>query len=234
MPLETADYINELDENNPTFNDPVGRGDDHERLIKHVLKTSFPQFTGAVTLSQTEINELPQDIVVAVDAAVESLEPHIVPAGIISMWSGTNANIPTGWQICDGTNGTPDLRDRFIVGSGATYTTGNSGGSINKTSSNTTVSVSVSVGSTSLSVPRNGWGTTGGAPGTITSGSLVVGSGSPEVSETLESLRRAGGDRSLGSHTHSGSGSSSAHNHTTDVRPPYYALAYIMKLSTFA
>lgn len=51
------------------------------------------------------------------------------PSGIIAMWSGTNANIPTGWNLCDGTNGTPDLRDRFVVGSGSTYTTGDTGGS---------------------------------------------------------------------------------------------------------
>lgn len=35
--------------------------------------------------------------------------------GIIAMWSGTEANIPFGWTLCDGTNGTPDLRGRFIV-----------------------------------------------------------------------------------------------------------------------
>lgn len=36
-------------------------------------------------------------------------------AGLILMWSGTIATIPAGWQLCDGTNGTPDLRDKFIV-----------------------------------------------------------------------------------------------------------------------
>lgn len=36
--------------------------------------------------------------------------------GMIVMWSGTIATIPSGWALCDGTNGTPDLRDRFIVG----------------------------------------------------------------------------------------------------------------------
>jgi hypothetical protein len=36
--------------------------------------------------------------------------------GMIMMWSGTIATIPSGWQLCNGTNGTPDLRDRFIVG----------------------------------------------------------------------------------------------------------------------
>jgi microcystin-dependent protein len=36
--------------------------------------------------------------------------------GIIVMWSGSIANIPEGWLLCDGTNGTPDLRSRFVVG----------------------------------------------------------------------------------------------------------------------
>ena len=37
-----------------------------------------------------------------------------VPSGVIVMWSGSLSNIPTGWALCDGTNGTPDLRDKFI------------------------------------------------------------------------------------------------------------------------
>ncbi|MBI5676153.1 MAG: hypothetical protein HZC48_10075 [Nitrospirae bacterium] len=41
-----------------------------------------------------------------------------VPKGGIIMWSGAEANIPAGWALCDGTNGTPDLRSRFIVGRG--------------------------------------------------------------------------------------------------------------------
>ena len=39
-----------------------------------------------------------------------------VPRGVIVMWSGSIADIPQGWALCDGTNGTPDLRDRFVVG----------------------------------------------------------------------------------------------------------------------
>ena len=45
------------------------------------------------------------------------------------MWSGSASEIPTGWQFCDGTNGTPDLRNRFVVGSGRTYSIGDTGGS---------------------------------------------------------------------------------------------------------
>lgn len=51
-----------------------------------------------------------------------------VPTGGIIMWSGSIGSIPSGYVICDGTNGTPDLRDRFIVGAGTSYSVGNGGG----------------------------------------------------------------------------------------------------------
>ena len=53
---------------------------------------------------------------------------HVV-SGLIMIWQGAIGAIPAGWQICDGTNGTPDLRDRFVVGAGTTYNPGDSGGS---------------------------------------------------------------------------------------------------------
>ncbi len=37
--------------------------------------------------------------------------------GMILMWSGTLDNIPDGWAVCDGSNGTPDLSNRFVIGS---------------------------------------------------------------------------------------------------------------------
>jgi hypothetical protein len=45
-----------------------------------------------------------------------SITDHIVPSGGIIMWSGSIASIPSGWYLCNGSNSTPDLRDRFIVG----------------------------------------------------------------------------------------------------------------------
>ncbi|RWZ87322.1 MAG: tail fiber protein [Hydrotalea sp. AMD] len=50
---------------------------------------------------------------------------QVVPIGGIIMWSGST--VPTGWHICDGTNGTPNLIDRFIVGSGGIHPVGSNG-----------------------------------------------------------------------------------------------------------
>jgi len=52
-------------------------------------------------------------------------------AGTIVLWSGSIASIPAGWTLCDGTAGTPDLRDRFIVGAGTTYNPDATGGAAN-------------------------------------------------------------------------------------------------------
>jgi microcystin-dependent protein len=54
-----------------------------------------------------------------------------VPSGIIAVWSGAEGAIPSGWYLCNGSNGTPDLRNRFIVGagSGSSYSVGDTGGS---------------------------------------------------------------------------------------------------------
>ena len=50
------------------------------------------------------------------------------PSGGIIIWSGASDAVPSGWALCDGANGTPDLRGRFVVGAGGTYAVGASGG----------------------------------------------------------------------------------------------------------
>lgn len=52
-----------------------------------------------------------------------------VPVGSVVMFSGSVANLPANWKLCDGTNGTPDLRNQFIIGAGGTYAVGSVGGS---------------------------------------------------------------------------------------------------------
>ena len=57
-----------------------------------------------------------------------------VPKGAIIMWSGTVATIPDGFSLCDGSNGTPDLRNRFVIGAGSNYAVGATGGGSTTTS----------------------------------------------------------------------------------------------------
>ena len=63
--------------------------------------------------------------------------PSAFVSGMIIMWGGSTSSIPSGWVLCNGSNSTPDLRDRFIVGAGNSYSVSNTGGS-----SNTTLSTS--------------------------------------------------------------------------------------------
>ncbi len=51
-----------------------------------------------------------------------------VPAGLIAIWSGSASAIPNGWALCNGQNGTPDLRNRFVLGAGSSYSVGATGG----------------------------------------------------------------------------------------------------------
>ena len=62
-------------------------------------------------------------------------------SGMIILWSGATNNLPSGWVLCDGTNSTPDLRNRFVVGAGDSYAVGATGGSVTATD---TVSITVS------------------------------------------------------------------------------------------
>ena len=55
-------------------------------------------------------------------------EFYMVPKGAIIIWSGAADKIPAGWVLCDGTNGTPDLRNRFVLGAGAKYSVNATGG----------------------------------------------------------------------------------------------------------
>lgn len=75
--------------------------------------------------------ETSSNIVVRPDGSSveESLSNNNLPSGIITMWSGSSDAIPSGWLLCNGSNGTPDLRNRFIVGAGSSYSVGNTGGS---------------------------------------------------------------------------------------------------------
>ena len=53
---------------------------------------------------------------------------QFLPLNLVMVWTGSIASIPAGWQLCDGTNGSPNLKDKFVIGAGNLYTTGTTGG----------------------------------------------------------------------------------------------------------
>ena len=55
--------------------------------------------------------------------------------GMVVIWSGAILDIPDGWVLCDGNNGTPDLRNRFIIGAGDSYAPAETGGALTHTHS---------------------------------------------------------------------------------------------------
>ena len=135
----------------------------------------------------------------------------LVPRGLISMWSGSL--IPNGWYLCDGTNGTPDLRNRFIVGSGSEYSIGDVGG---KKTHVLTVAEMPSHTHECLEAQ---------VKKTFTA-SVAQSKGSDPMSGDL-SKYTSNYTIDMGVHSHEieYSGSGQAHEN----RPPYYALAFIMK-----
>lgn len=81
-------------------------------------------FSPSTTVRSAEVNQNFTDLVNCLDIAM----PSAAGGHGIIMFSGAIASIPTGWYLCNGANGTPDLRDKFIVGAGSTYAVDGTGG----------------------------------------------------------------------------------------------------------
>jgi microcystin-dependent protein len=138
MPTEGAGSISELNSAAPTATGPAGEGDDELRQLKTVLLASFPALDGLITNTgatggagdtdppdAATFSKLFEDVRAALGSS------SAVPVGAIVMWAGTEAQIPTGWALCNGLNATPDLRDRFILGAdeaNSRYSIGQLGG----------------------------------------------------------------------------------------------------------
>jgi hypothetical protein len=146
-----------------------------------------------------------------------------IPAGGIFLWSGSIGSIPAGYLLCNGTNGTPDLRDRFVVGAGSTYGVNATGGSANAVVVSHTHSATVTdpghqhsyrldVNGASVAFVGN-QGNLGGptlGEGTGPGGSISSGTQSSGTSISV-------------------SNASAGVSGTNANLPPYYALCYIMK-----
>ncbi|NLA82955.1 MAG: hypothetical protein GX854_00185, partial [Clostridiales bacterium] len=232
----------------------------NDALTSHLAESATTSQKGHVQLSSSTSSTSTSLAATAsaVKTVNDALTSHLaddmhIPRGLIAMWSGSIEMIPTGWALCDGKNGTPDLRDRFIVGAGNEYTVGDIGGS-NKVT--LTLSQLPSHSHSSGTLSTNSAGSHSHDSGTLstsTTGSHThtIGFGKDNLSRSTGSNSAPFGSGSTttsssGSHSHSISGSTSSagsHSHSVtgatssvgggeahENRPPYYALAFIMKL----
>lgn len=152
-----------------------------------------------------------------------------VPAGSIIPWYGNLANIPDGFALCDGKNGTPDLRNRFLVGAGNTYKLGDIGGED---------AVKLEPSQTSSHYHTFGYHNANNNGYFITTASKKINASLPSGTHPAKWNGSGGG----GWYGWDGSGWAGGQNLVTSLtvateaqkphenRPPYYALHYIMKL----
>jgi hypothetical protein len=185
MGIESATYVNQLVPSNPLSTDSVSQADDHLRLIKSTLQATFPNLDAPVTATPAQLN-------------------NPIPAGAIIYWSGSADLIPLGWALCDGTQGTPDLRGQFIIGAGdtsngAAYAVGAIGGSATS-----------GFGGSHTHTANNGTAALQPTGISVAAGALYA----------LSAVADSG-------HTHT---INEVGDHTHTVLPPYFALCYIMAL----
>jgi hypothetical protein len=147
---------------------------------------------------------------------VQASSGTTIPAGMISLWYGSIGSVPSGWYLCDGSNGTPDLRNRFIVGAGSTYSVSQTGGSTDAivVSHTHTATVTESPHFHGLISGQNSTSgtTTGGYLTDTTAGITATNAKTTSVSTGVTVANATTGTSG-----------------TNANLPPYYALAYIMK-----
>ena len=159
---------------------------------------------------------------------VQASSGATIPAGLISMWSGSIGSIPSGWYLCDGSNGTPNLTDRFIIGAGSAYAVNGTGGATSVTlvtanmpaHTHTATSTVTDTGHFHISgVPSDysaGFGLSSIGSTNMKAGTATT-STSPNTNTVTTGITVATTNASVGS------GSSFS------IIPTYYALAFIQK-----
>jgi hypothetical protein len=184
--------------------------------------SNSPSFTGTPTaptaVAGTNTTQL-ATTAFALNAAKEAF-----PIGGIIIWSGSIAAIPATWQLCDGTNGTPNLRDRFIVGAGSTYAVNATGGSANAVVAEHTHTFSGTTGNDSPDHTH-----LSNATGLVNNNINFTGTGGLNYRNVNDT--QTGGASTRHQHPFSGTTASTGSSATNANLPPYYALCYIQKMA---
>jgi len=158
---------------------------------------------------------------------------NTVPSGLIAIWSGSVGSIPSGWVLCNGLNGTPDLRNSFVLGAGNTYAVGTTGGSTDAivpshthsaTSSSSASSTSNVTDPSHTHIYANGTPNAAYKPDGATGPAAYLGdNGTTQSSTTGITVATT---TSVSTSTTVATAGVSV---TNANMPPYYALAFIMK-----
>ncbi|CAF0984274.1 unnamed protein product [Didymodactylos carnosus] len=189
---------------------------------------------------ETEVKRLKTNTESQLSTFRSSMTENVaVPKGTIMLWDGDTSTVPDDWAVCDGTNGTPDLRNRYIIGSGsnAENKPGTTGGS-------SAITPSISVHDTVLTEAQMPKHNHGGMTDSETNRHIYYDHDSAlhtMVSTTTRGSRwlsMTAVDRcSHCQHTHAihPNGQNQPHTHgasssTISLHPPFHALLYIMKL----
>lgn len=136
MGLETAQYVNGLNAQNPAATDGLSEADDHLRLIKSTIKATFPSLTGAVDATHTEINTVADGgtsatatTLVDADRFVVNDDGTMVQVALSDLRTYLTSNLAiTSAMITDGTIDTDEIADNAItaakLASDAAFTSG--------------------------------------------------------------------------------------------------------------
>ena len=189
--------------------------------------------SGYVSIGTIPEEENAGDVtVIGVDTVgkIHKSKAAAVPIGGIIMWSGAINSLPSGFYLCNGENGTPNLVNRFIVGAGDSYAVDGYGGNNEITlASGQIPEMTTSDPSPSLTGAVTKVSETFNDSGTV-SGIFTKEAGFNEGNTPKTVDTSATGKLSIdATHTHTVGNSSPS---TVDIRPPYYALAFIMYKGT--
>lgn len=154
----------------------------------------------------------------ALQGQIDSIQ--LLPSGVIVMWSGSIGDIPEDWALCDGTEGTPDLSNRFIYGA--------SGGDVGNTGGSSFYSLTVA----NLPAHTHTGATNPKGAHSHSYDRAYFGGGTLNMAKAVQTTAAItpGRTHTAGSHYHSFTTHPTGSSRSIDNRPAYYKLAFIIKM----